>query len=322
MKRSIIILTVLAGVLIARVAHSAAVTVTLRQSCEVRSSQSVTLQDIAKINAPKELAQKIGEIVVGAAPMPGEQRTVDTEYVRAKLSAVNPGCAVKIVGPEKITLTGKCVRVGVDELEGEVKAFIDNQLPHDNRTYDVVIGRSPREIILPGDSKYEIKPRTFGSAIRPGANTIAIDAVVDGRTVATRSCTVEIKAVADVLVATAMISQGEAISSKNTTWEQRDVTRMCNAIFMQQGGELGDWVARRTIISGAVLTSSDLTTPAAVKSGESVTLLVKCGSVVLSTTAEAKQDGRIGDSIKVHSSVSEEDVRARVTGPGAVEINR
>jgi flagella basal body P-ring formation protein FlgA len=53
-----------------------------------------------------------------------------------------------------------------------------------------------------------------------------------------------------------------------------------------------------------------------------VNLVVRCGNVVLHTTAQVKQDGRAGDTVRVVSAVSQDEVRAQVVEPGMVEIAR
>lgn len=323
MKRSLLILLVVLIVLVSRAtAHSASATVTLRAQSEVRSAQPVRVADVAGVQGPQQLSRKIGEVVVATGPLPGERRILDAGYVKARVNAIAPGCGLKLAGPEQVTIVGKCVRISVERLDDEVKNFTLGQLPQDGRTYDITIERSPRGMVLADAPGVEIRCRTMSSCVRPGPNTIGIDALAGGKAVATQSAAIQVKVVADVLVATNAIAQGSALTDQNTRYEQRDVTRVSDAVVARQDADAGSMVARRTIRAGAVITSSDVASPPAVRSGDTVTLTVKCGSVTLSTTAEARQDGRVGENIRVRSTVSESDVRARVTGPGIVEINR
>ena len=176
-------------------------------------------------------------------------------------------------------------------------------------------------MVLPDDPAVEVKPWLFCSSIHPGVNTVAKEAVLNGRTLMTRSAVARVKATANVLMAVDAIPQGQALTEQNTKVEQCDVTNIKDPVLQAPGGD-NDWVARRTIQAGKVITALDVALPPAIKSGDTVTVTVKCGSVCLRTSAEAKQDGRIGDSIRVRSDASEDDVRARVVGPGAVEISR
>ena len=296
--------------------------ISLRSECEVASAQQVKVEDIADISAPAKLAEKLGEMVICTAPIPGGSRTLESSYIRSKVAAICGETPVKMAGADRVKLTGRCIRVSSDEIADEARNFVLSQLPRDNCTYEVTIQRAPRELTLSEGEGIVLRPKILTNSVRPGPCTVAIDAVVNGRTAATTSATLDIRAVADVLVATAPIAQGEAITSANTTWDQRDVTRSPGAISMSEGGEVKDWIARRTISAGSLITSSDVKLTPVVRSGDKVTLTVKCGNVTLRTTAQSKQDGRVGDSIQVKSEMSQQEVRARITGPGTVEIVR
>ena len=323
MKRSIVILVVITGVLIARAtAHPAPVRVTFRAETQVQTAERFKVKDIASIEAPDELARKLGDIVAGGRLTPGSRRTIDTRCIKLKLNAAAAGKEIVVEGPSRITVVGKCVKISSQQLADEATKFVLSQLPQDSRTYEVVVRRLPRELVLPDHDNVEIKPRMLSRSVRPGPGTVAIDALFNGRRIATTSAGLQINAVADVLVATATIHQGETLSAQNTAWEQRDVTGIAEAIVMGPGGEMQDWVARRTLSAGRAITPTDVALPPTIRRGETVTLMVRCGKVTLRTTAEAKQDGRTGETVPVRSSVSRNDVRARIVAPGLVEINR
>ncbi|MCL5105768.1 MAG: flagellar basal body P-ring formation chaperone FlgA [Armatimonadetes bacterium] len=321
MKRSVRIFLILTGVLALRIAaHSAAAKVVLRPESEVQAAHAVTLRDIASISGPQALVGKIGEIQVSAGPLAGERRTVDASYIRLKLGAINTSVPVKLVGPDKITVMGKCARISSSQLADEAKMFLTSQLPSDDTTYEVEVDRQPREIVVPAGSRVEVKPRLLTSAVRCGLNTIGVDVVVDGKNEASTSVALRAKSVAETLVATGDIRQGEALSEKNTSWEKRDITKISSAITRSSGTDAVERIARRGIKSGSIITTSDADLPPAVRKGDTVNLVVRCGNVTLRATGEAKQDGRIGESVRVFSTVSQGDVRARVIEPGIVEI--
>lgn len=324
MKRTLLMLMVIVGALaITTVAQSAQspAKIVLQSQVEVATSEAVSLKDIAKIEAPTPVAAKIGDVCITSAPLPGENRPLEASYIKLKLSAAGFPDA-KMTGSEKITVTGKCKRISAQQMADSVKEFTMGLLPQDKDiVYDVAVDRSPREMVLPDDPAVEIKPRLYSSAIHPGVNTIAIEAVLNGRTLMTRNAVARIKATANALMAVDAIPQGQALTEQNTKIEQCDVTNIKNPV-LQLPGEDNAVVARRTIQAGKVITSVDVAQPPVIKSGDTVTVTVKCGSVSLRTSAEAKQDGHIGESIRVKSDVSSDDVRARVVGPGEVEISR
>lgn len=303
-------------------AYSAVVKITLKAECEVTPAQVITVGEVAKVEASKEVAKKVSAVTIGTAPLPGSKRNIDSSYVRLRVDAAKVGAEVKIQGPSEITVLGKCSKLSSNDLAEEAKTFILNQLPQDNRTYEVTVQRVPREVVTAADTDVQIKPRLMSNTARLGINNVALDIVTNGKVTSTTSAVLQVKAVAEVLVVTRTIRSGETLTSENTAWQQKDITKSPDSLAMEQGGELHGWLARRTLNKGSIISSGDVQLPAAIKKGETVILSVKCGRVKLTTSAEARQDGRVGDTIQVRSSVSNDDVRAKIVEPGLVEIIR
>ena len=78
--------------------------------------------------------------------------------------------------------------------------------------------------------------------------------------------------------------------------------------------------ARRAIAAGEVLTSAVLVVPPSVKSGDKVTVTVTVGSVHVTGTAIASGTGNDGDVIHVLQPNTRRPVKARILGPGSVEV--
>lgn len=295
--------------------------VTLKAESEVDAGQMVTIADVATIAAPASLAQQVASLSISGAPLPGTQRTISASYIKLKLRSAKLDDKVILGGADKVSIKAQGLTVSSEELVDEARNYILGQLPSDNRTYDVTVSRTPRAITTtPGE--YQVKTRLMSSSIRLGNNTVAIDLVVDGKSVATTSASLDVKATADVLVTKETLSSGSAISLQNVSWEQRDITRTPDAITMPEGGQVPAWVAKRTLNSGTIVTSKDIALPPAVNMGDTVTLIVRCGKVTLRATAQCRDNGGIGDAVRVRSSASSEDVRALVVQPGTVEIVR
>ena len=90
---------------------------------------------------------------------------------------------------------------------------------------------------------------------------------------------------------------------------------------LPDGKQVIGLVARRDIKAGEVMTAAVLQVPPDVRAGDSVVLTVAVGSVRVSTQAIASASGHQGDVIRVVPEGGRA-VKARVTGPRAVEINQ
>lgn len=298
------------------------VKVELRGQSQVQPAQAVKLRDISQITAPERLAQKIGDVVLAMAPLPGAQKTFTSDYVRLRIKASEPGANVTVTGPDKFELMGRCARWSADEVAKAAEEFIKNALPPDDGTYEVQVGRTPKELLTASGDNSALRARLLSSAVRTGTNTVAVDAMVDSRAAATTSVTVQVRRVAEVLTTTAAIRQGDALTTDNTAWALRDFGRMTGVITRSASTSGQELVARRTISSGAVITAADVQAPAIIKRGDTVSLVVKCGSVRLVTTAEAKNDARTGEMVSVRPATADQDIRVLAVEPGLVEVTR
>jgi flagella basal body P-ring formation protein FlgA len=77
---------------------------------------------------------------------------------------------------------------------------------------------------------------------------------------------------------------------------------------------------RRDLPAGAVVTSQDIVSEPLVRSGRAVEARVTVGSVFLTAVLQAAENGIEGDIIRVVNEETRRVLRARVTGPGEVEV--
>jgi flagella basal body P-ring formation protein FlgA len=80
--------------------------------------------------------------------------------------------------------------------------------------------------------------------------------------------------------------------------------------------------ARRDIRAGELLTDAAVIVPLLVKSGDVVRVSVSAGAVQVTGIGRASGSGRVGDLIRVLMPSSRRGLKARITGPGSVEIVR
>ena len=80
--------------------------------------------------------------------------------------------------------------------------------------------------------------------------------------------------------------------------------------------------ARRDIRAGEVLTDAAVIVPPLVKSGDEVRVSVSTGAIEVTGIGRASGSGRVGDLIRVLMPSSRKALKARITGPGSVEIVR
>lgn len=303
-------------------AAAASVKVTLRAEATVLPAQVVALRDIAQVTGTTALARKVGDVMIGVGPLPGKKRALASSYVKSRIEAAGIAGQVTMAGAGTVELVGSCIRWDREAIARAAAELVQASLPQDGSIYQTSVDRLPKEMTTAGGAKTELRARLLSRTAKAGPNTVAVDAMLDGRAAATTSVNVQVRRTAEVLTAVANIRQGENLTEQNTAWSSQDITRTPDAIVRPQDATEQTLAAKRSIGTGSVITQADVTSPSAVKRGDTVILIVKCGSVRLATTAEVKQDRRAGESVSVRPAMSEQNVTGRVVEPGLVEVVR
>lgn len=93
--------------------------------------------------------------------------------------------------------------------------------------------------------------------------------------------------------------------------------------FEKYAVRLDDLVGKqmdRNVREGTPIRLDQVSRPKMVNSGDSVTIIAQKGSLKLSATGKARQDGELGEWIKVSNVDSSKVLTAKVTGPGEVSV--
>jgi len=317
--KSRLIITILLILAIRASAYGATTTarVTFKPEAEVQPGGSVTVNDIAAIQAPADLAGRIARLSIARAPLAGQSRTLTAGYIKQMIARAEPKSTISVAGPDRIRVTGISSKVTGEELVEAARNFATESTPKDGREYEISVDPISREVIVPGGGAVSIRPEFISGSMRAGLNPVRLSVDVDDRGITTVYASVRVKVTATVLVATDQLQKDGELTTGNTIWDKRDISKFPNAIIDK--GDKG-YVARKTIKPGAVITSNDVALPAAIKQGDTISLVVRCGGVLLQTSAEAKQTGSVGDTIRVASPVSTGEVRAKIIEPGLAEI--
>lgn len=321
MKRTAL-LTIIIALSAALVQASPVMTkVTLKTEVDAQPGTNLTLKDVAGIQAPKTVLDKIGGVLVARVPLAGQSWVMSADSVTRKIVQAVPDAKVTMLGSAEVKITGACSKITAQELAENARQFVLERLPKDNREYDVTVDPVCRHIVAPSGADIKISPEFIAGDIRPGLNSVRLNVTGDGKSLGVTFASVRVKITATVLVAADIITRDTPLSARNTVWDKRDVTKLTNAIVDKGDDSFGQFVAKKTIEPGTVITFADITLPAAVKKGDTIALTVKCGNVELKSTAEARQDGAIGESIRVQTPVSSCEIKAKITEPGRAEIS-
>ncbi len=152
-----------------------------------------------------------------------------------------------------------------------------------------------------------------------GKSTVMVEAISAGSVERRIAVSVTVRTFGSVLVASRQLDRHQRLTPGDVRLETLETTTLSNDVLTSPD-QMVNMRTKRIIAIGSVLTGSMTEQLPVVGQGEVVKLQVRSRSVLLSMQAVAKEDGRPGNVITVQKMGSHDRIKARVIGPGAVEI--
>ena len=283
--------------------------------------ESVRLSDIATLTGPSENQLKaLGATIVARAPQPGQTRFVGVDYIRIRLKQAGVDTASIIFkGPQDAKITRQAAALPIQRIQRAVETAIRSRMPWKNE--DVTIGKITLDetIQLPtGRLTYRIVPSRNEDYL--GRTNLALHLFVDGVPVRKVWVNATISVLADVVTVIRPLGKHAYIELADLSVERRDLSDLSSDTVSRIEDALGNRTTRM-IYPQTVLQSSMFASPPLVRKGDIVKIVASAGPMLITATGRVKQQGCKGDMVRVVNTDSNRIITARVTGPGAVEVN-
>ncbi len=260
-------------------------------------------------------------MVVARSPSPGMWISISGDYVRARLRESGGAvCAGMIRFPETIRVLRDCVRISESRLVEIARKFIHSCFGKGDLRCEVESIRVvPKTITLPAG---RITHRCFppsGSQLW-GKRSFPIVFYVNGKEKARVWAQCSVRVYAPVVVAARPIEMGSIIGPDDVRLEERDITGSFRDYVMSVDGVVGKR-AKRFMFPGSPVLSRYIDSPPVVKRGKRVTIVLDTDTLRITVPGVAKQDGRIGDVIKVENLTSKKVIFGEVVSSSEVRVN-
>jgi len=151
-------------------------------------------------------------------------------------------------------------------------------------------------------------------------NVIAPIDVRGGKTARSLSIPAVVYVKTTAVAAARKISTGETINADDLRESSVETTDIGRALTRNPEEIVGK-IALRAFAAGDHLPVEAFSVPPLVRRGDMVSLRLERNGIVLTSTARASENGRLGEFIQVKSVDFSSAIRARVTGPSEVSIH-
>jgi flagella basal body P-ring formation protein FlgA len=203
-------------------------------------------------------------------------------------------------------------------LTGPVPAAIEHAVRQ--RMGDVRVEVVELSVSRPSDPESSIGSLT--AAPEPGARLgRAMRFILSANGARIGSVVARLKVTGPAVRSSRPLARGEEIATAAVEMEDVELT----GVLLDRLPTMEEIVgaqARRDIRAGELLTDAAVIVPLLVKSGDEVRVSVSAGAVQVTGIGRASGSGRVGDLIRVLMPSSRRGLKARITGPGSVEIVR
>ncbi len=185
---------------------------------------------------------------------------------------------------------------------------------------DIVITRlaaEPTPVEVPLNAREEIKLTTYP---RPGSNVLLVDYRQDGRLLTRVRVVGYVEIYLPVVVVKRPVSRFTVLSAEDLALERRPLTRLPQDVLTEISQAVGLRV-RYGLSAGRVLRRSMLETPPLIRRNQLVRIVARSPHLTVTAQGRAREDGRLGEIIRVRNLASKKEIFARVVSPDTVEVS-
>ncbi len=211
----------------------------------------------------------------------------------------------------------------IDQLIGATTTFLEGEIEtHLQRSsrdarYEVQVNRLDNRLRLPICPQGALRADLESPAEPVGRVTVRLSCESDVRW--RLFIPAQVSLFQPVLVTTRPLSRHSVVTAQDVTLLERDVGLLNNA-YLTDLEQVDGLRLRRQVSADTVLTPNQLEQEEVVRRGDKVVISAANAQVSVRMPGEALESGNLGSQIRVRNSRSGREVKARISGPGQVEV--
>ena len=293
--------------------------ISIKDRVEIDEAE-VLLGQIATIKgADARFNQRLKDIMITKAPLPGHRHQIDLSLVQKRLKQHQINLAAVIVeAPPQIIIARSHVEIQKEEIEKIVSEFIIQQIPRDNKTLRIKEIQVPVGIILP---KGRITYRVTAPRNRQlmGRCPLSVHFSINGNTEKKIWVTAVLEVLGPVVVTRKPLGRYRPIAADDIEVQTMDLANLPANVLSDPEAAIGKRT-KRAIGAKTVLRTDLIEFPPLVKRGDVVVIIAESSGLRITTLGEVKKKGRLGESIPVMNYDSKKILYGRVLDSSTVKV--
>jgi len=273
--------------------------------------EKVCFGDIAKGVDPKWK-----DIVLVHITTPDSSVELPAGYIRARLRLKGvPVDKLNIKIPDVVKVKREGIRISRKDLEAIARHCIKRNNPW-GRDLKIVEIKATKEVLLP-KGKISYWCQLNGSPV--GNFSVPIIFKLNGEIVSRTWVMAKTRLVIPVVVAKYPIKRGEIITSEKLKIVKKDISALPKGMFVKKEEVIGK-KAKTNISVGRIIYKAMVEVPPVIKRGQRVMIVAESDTLKVTAPGMAKQDGRVGEVIKVENLLSKKIVSGTVVDSQTVRV--
>jgi len=233
-----------------------------------------------------------------------------------------PERQIRIEAPaESLRVVTRAQTVDGSTLASVAQAAVWANLPR----WQQEIGHGTLDVTCPVPSGLTLVDGALGftvvrvSGTPPGPVVVSVSISVDGTAKRTVTVRCDTRWLAEVWVVQSPVLRHQVLDESAVALELREFSALPRGL-VPAGEDPSGWRAVRPLPPGTILAAGAVERVPLVWKGRPVSMNAQAGAVWVNAPGVALEDGRLGEVVRVQSSLSGNVVQARVVGVDAVEV--
>jgi flagella basal body P-ring formation protein FlgA len=280
---------------------------------------AIYLGDIASVSGVSaEKSEILKSIRVGHSAPPGFSRLMNIREMTAySLSRHLNGIKCEISGPDRIEIKTDCLEIRHDKIKSKLISCLKNVVMWPESSYSVQVSDTNMSVCC-FNRPYTIEFDHYED-VYPRGNVIMKFRIIQDNYSVSSGVVCHINVTLPVLVAKREIKRGESLNPDCFEMSERNITVFrYNPILCNEG--LQNRIASRTIPPGTIIHQNLTSVKPVINKGDMISVITRCGAVMVSLQVRAREDGAIGDRIFVENPDTHQIFQVRIQNQGIAAI--
>ena len=277
---------------------------------------SVVNGDLLKVSDIFDGVTRNADYVIGAAPLPGQDMTLNARTLYRIASALDISWRPNTTG-DQVIVRREATVIPYAEIEKTLRSELKNKGV--SGRFDLKLHKGKPSIILPANAEEEVVLSKMDFNVQRDVFTATLVAPSLENPIKKVHVSGKIDRLVSVPVLSSNLRNGDIIGQNDIQMVEVDQDELQHGVLMKADDLIG-MTPRRFAYAGKFLMEGSVIKPQLVGRGEPVSITFTEGSLVLTAKGKALQSGAKGDTVRVTNINSSRTIDAIVIGNNQVQV--